>query len=321
MAYSGILTDYIGVGLAAARPATPNVGPGCLALWYATDTTTLTGWTGAAWAAVISGSSPTGAAGGGLAGTYPNPTVAAVPAAALPAMTGDVTASAGSHATTLAAGSASNLNSGTLAVARGGTGLGSGTSGGILGYTATGTLASSALLTNHALMVGGGAGATPGVVASLGTSVQVLHGAAAGNPTWGAVNLAADVTGTLPYANLPTEVQQVPLGFVIPGKPATGAVFNLSVPFAVTIPASLAGSTVYDTTLATGSTIFTVNKITSGNTITALGTVTITVTNHFSCTLAGAGGSLAAGDVLQLVAPTQDATLSDIGITILAARV
>jgi len=130
----------------------------------------------------------------------------------------------------------------------------------------------------------------------------------------------AEVTGSATYAQLPAEVQQLPIPFVIPGKPATGQVYNVSVPFAVTIPAALAGSTCYDTTLATGSAVFTVNKVTTGNTISALGTVTITTTNHFSCTLAGAGGSLAAGDVLQLVAPTQDATLADIAITVLAAR-
>ncbi len=96
---------------------------------------------------------------------------------------------------------ATNISAGTLAVARGGTGLGSGTSGGILGYTASGTLASSVLLTQHALVVGGGAGATPTPLASLGTSTTVLHGAAAGDPTFGAVSLTADVSGTLPVAN------------------------------------------------------------------------------------------------------------------------
>lgn len=35
-----------------------------------------------------------------------------------------------------------------------------------------------------------------------GTSTQVLHGNAGGAPTWGAVNLSADVTGSLPVANL-----------------------------------------------------------------------------------------------------------------------
>lgn len=46
-------------------------------------------------------------------------------------------------------------------VARGGTGLATGTSGGVLGFTATGTLASSAALTANDLVIGGGAGATP----------------------------------------------------------------------------------------------------------------------------------------------------------------
>jgi hypothetical protein len=53
--------------------------------------------------------------------------------------------------------------SGTLPVANGGTGLASGTSGGILGYTASGTLASSGALTANLPVIGGGAGSTPTV--------------------------------------------------------------------------------------------------------------------------------------------------------------
>ena len=105
----------------------------------------------------------------------------------------------------------SNIASGTVAVARGGTGLGSGTSGGILGFTASGTLASSGALTANALLLGGGAGATPSAMGSLGTTAQVLHGNASGAPTWGAIvnaditnatiDLTSKVTGTLPIAN------------------------------------------------------------------------------------------------------------------------
>lgn len=90
---------------------------------------------------------------------------------------------------------------GQLGVGRGGTGLASGTSGGILGYTAAGTLASSVALTQNAIIIGGGAGATPTPLASLGTVSTVLHGNAAGAPSFGAVSLASDVSGILPLAN------------------------------------------------------------------------------------------------------------------------
>jgi hypothetical protein len=110
--------------------------------------------------------------------------------------TGLTPASATSGAITLA---------GTLAVANGGTGLTSGTSGGILAYTATGTLASSALLAANALMVGGGAGVAPstvttgtGVVTALGVNIGsagafVVNGGALGTPSSGTVT---NLTGT-----------------------------------------------------------------------------------------------------------------------------
>lgn len=52
---------------------------------------------------------------------------------------------------------------GTLPVANGGTGLTSGTSGGIPAYTASGTLASSGALTANLPVIGGGAGVAPSV--------------------------------------------------------------------------------------------------------------------------------------------------------------
>jgi hypothetical protein len=59
-------------------------------------------------------------------------------------------------------------------------------------------LASSGALTASALVLGGGAGAAPTPMGSLGTTTTVLHGNAGGAPTFGAVSLTADVSGTLP---------------------------------------------------------------------------------------------------------------------------
>jgi hypothetical protein len=61
----------------------------------------------------------------------------------------------------------------TLPVANGGTGLTAGTSGGVLAYTATGTLASSGALTQYGVVLGGGAGAAPTSTA-VGTATHVL---------------------------------------------------------------------------------------------------------------------------------------------------
>ena len=90
---------------------------------------------------------------------------------------------------------------GTLPVANGGTGLTAGTSGGILAYTAAGTIASSTALTASQIIIGGGAGVAPASLAA-GTQHQVLVMGAA-NPGYGALNLAqaAAITGVLPTAN------------------------------------------------------------------------------------------------------------------------
>lgn len=99
--------------------------------------------------------------------------------------------------TNSASGVAVLNGSGYLAVAQGGTGLGSGTSGGVLYYSASGTLASSAALAASSIVVGGGAGVAPstittgtGVVTALGVNTGsagafVVNGGALGTPSSG----------------------------------------------------------------------------------------------------------------------------------------
>jgi len=67
----------------------------------------------------------------------------------------------------------------TLPVANGGTGLTAGTSGGVLAYTASGTLASSGVLAQYGVVLGGGAGAVPTSTA-VGTATHVLTSNGAG---------------------------------------------------------------------------------------------------------------------------------------------
>jgi len=73
--------------------------------------------------------------------------------------------------------------SGILAVANGGTGLSSGTSGGVPYFSGTTTMASSAALAANAIVLGGGAGAAPattttgtGVVTAVGNAVNTSGG-------------------------------------------------------------------------------------------------------------------------------------------------
>ena len=120
---------------------------------------------------------------------------------------------------TPASGTATNLTglplttgvTGTLPVANGGTGLTAGTSGGVLAYTATGVLASSAALTQYGVVYGGGAGAVP-VATAAGTTGQILQATTGGAPVWGST-----------YAGTVTSVAQSFTGGLISvaGSPVT----------------------------------------------------------------------------------------------------
>lgn len=194
--------------------------------------------------------------------------------------------------------------SGIIAVANGGTGLASGTSGGILGYTAAGTLASSGALTANALLLGGGAGATPSALGSLGTTTTVLHGNAAGAPTFGAVSLTADVADILlganggtgngffavsgPAASLKT--------FTFPNASAAVLTDNAAVTAAqggTGIASYAVGDIVYAsgaTTLSKLADVATGNALISGGVTTAPSWGKVGLTTHVSGTLPVANG-------------------------------
>lgn len=60
MPASTLITDYMGVGLASARPAGPSLGTGVLGVYYATDTKVLSAWDGTSWTTVGGGTAGVG---------------------------------------------------------------------------------------------------------------------------------------------------------------------------------------------------------------------------------------------------------------------
>jgi len=86
--------------------------------------------------------------------------------------------------------------SGVLPVVNGGTGISSGTSGGVLAFTAAGTIASSAALAANAIVIGGGAGVAPsttttgtGVLTAVGNAVNTTGGLVTQSGTLAANNV------------------------------------------------------------------------------------------------------------------------------------
>ncbi len=124
-----------------------------------------------------------------------------------------------------------------------------------------------------------------------GTSTTLLHGNAAGAPTWGAVSLTADVSGTLPVANGGTNITSYTIG---------------AIPYA-----STAGVLSQLLDVATG------NAIISGGVGVAPSYGKIGLTTHISGTLPVANGgtnitSYAVGDILYASATGVLSSLADV---------
>ena len=100
-----------------------------------------------------------------------------------------------------------------LKVAKGGTGLASGTSGGVLAFTAAGTLASSGVLAQYGVVIGGGAGAVPTSTA-VGTATHVLTSNGPGvaptfqAPAAGVADNQVIVTGGNGYGSTNTKIRR-----------------------------------------------------------------------------------------------------------------
>ena len=90
-------------------------------------------------------------------------------------------------------GSGTYAFSTVIPVSSGGTAIASGTSGGVLGFTGAGTIASSGLLAQYSVVVGGGAGATPSTVAN-GTAGQIFQAQTSANPAWNTLSGDATIT-------------------------------------------------------------------------------------------------------------------------------
>jgi hypothetical protein len=145
-----------------------------------------------------------------------------------------------------------NINFATgLGVAQGGTGLTSGTSGGVLYYSATGTLASSALLAASALVVGGGAGVAPSTITT-GTGVTTALGVAIG--TAGAFVVNGGALGT----------------------PSSGTVTNLTGTASININGTVGATTPTTASFTTGTALQIINTVNPVTVTSNAGTVPIT---------------------------------------------
>jgi hypothetical protein len=173
---------------------------------------------------------------------------------------------------------------GTLAVGSGGTGLTSGTSGGLLYYSATGTLASSALLTQYGIIYGGGAGAAP-VATAAGTTGQILSAVTGGAPIWSSTYAGTVTSVSFTGGIITVATQTTTPAFTIAGTSggipyfSSGTTWATSAALAASAIVLGGGAGVAPATTTTGTGVVTAigNAVnTTGGLTTIDGTATLT---------------------------------------------
>ena len=123
-------------------------------------------------------------------------------------------------------------------------------------------------------------------------------------------------------------IEALPLAFVVPGKPQVDQVLSLTIVTPCSLPRGLAGTRVFCQTAATAEAVFALRQRYAGGATMILGSIrfpaySATFPDPFTqaALYCEGGATFAPGDVLQLCMPADaDATLADLGITILAAK-
>lgn len=147
-------------------------------------------------------------------------------------------------------------------------------------------------LTANQLVIGSG-GQAEAILGTLGTTTTVLHGNASGAPSFGAVSLATDVAGSLPYANLPALAANQLLGAL-----------SAATPSGIAFPACSGASQAINWTAGTGPGCVTISGGTpSFSTLTS-------GTNTGAAMVVGSGASIAAagGTITATAAPVSGLT-------------
>jgi hypothetical protein len=134
------------------------------------------------------------------------------------------------------------------------------------------------------------------------------------------IEIAEVGSGPVGYPQLPEELRYVPISFPFSDLPPPGGMVNVPMGFDLEVPMGLLGTRTFAINTPTDDATFVLNWVTEV-TSTELGTITIPAGGATIPILAGPGGKLQAGDVMQIVCPQeQDASLADVGITVLTVR-